>query len=309
MMSDVWLRVIRGMGGSLLCWAAVAPLPAQAEEASNARVASAIEAQFMTWGKNGTFASGSPVTFSTRDTVGFESEDPGNPFTDVLASIFTLKIVTRLPFMGVGERPAQDLRELVSGLQSVCEQTGGTLERKVPQEVSGSTPQVNQNLAVLKKASLIGRFTCQSPQEASRFMVEVDYAPAASSTLIPPGWEWGFAARLINATQLQAKDRRASEYATQIQSIRSNVKPGMEIQVLAADLPEELGAPLKRVHGGKPSVCAMVIDVKPPLAQIQVKQASLFVPIDKLLPKGEAKPISKLNAFSPGFPHKWCGQY
>ena len=308
-MGDIWLRAIGGMGGVLLFWAAVSPLPAQAEEPSNARMASAIEAQFMAWGKNGTLASGDTVTIASRDTVGFESEDLGNPFTDVMTSIFTLKIVTRLPFMGVGERPAQDLRELVSGLQSVCEQTGGTLERKIPPELKGSSPQVNQNLAVLKKASLIGRFTCQSAQEANRFMVEIDYAPAASSTLIPPGWEWGFAARLINATQLQAKDRRASEYAAQIQSVRSNVKPGMETQVLASDLPEELGTPLTRVHRGKLSVCAIVVDVKPPLAQIQVKQASLFVPIDKLLPKGEAKPISKLNAFSTGFPHKWCGQY
>lgn len=308
-MSRILLRAIQMFGGTLLFGAALMPTGACAEEA-NARVASEIEAQFMAWGKAGAFASGMPVALSTRDTVGFESADPGNPFTDWMASILTLKFDTRLPFMGVGERPAQDLGELIAGIQAVCEKSGGALKRDVPEEIRGGTLQVNQNLAVLKKASLLGRFTCQSPQEASRFLVEVDYAGSPESRLLPPGWDWAFVARLINASQIQAKDRRASEYAAQIQSVRTNVKPGLEVQVLATDLPEELGAPLKRyARRGKPSVCAMVVDVKPPLAQIQVKQASLFVPIEKLLPKGEAMPISNINWTKTGFPHKWCGQY
>jgi hypothetical protein len=145
---------------------------------------------------------------------------------------------------------------------------------------------------------------------ANQHRKQVDFARAPKSRLLPPGWDWKFVARLLNASQLQAKERRASEYASQIQSVRTNVKPGLEVQVLATDLPEELGASLKRyAHGGKPSVCAMVVDVKSPLVQIQVKQASLFVPIEKLLPKGEAMPISNINWTKTGFPHKWCGQY
>jgi hypothetical protein len=241
-MSRILLRAIQMFGVTLLFGAALMPTGACAEEA-NARVASEIEAQFMAWGKAGAFASGTPVALSTRDTVGFESADPGNPFTDWMASILTLKFDTRLPFLGVGERPAQDLGELIAGIQAVCEKSGGALKRDVPDEIRGGTLQVNQNLAVLKKASLLGRFACQSPQEASRFLVEVDYAGSPESRLLPPGWDWTFVARLINASQLQAKDRRMSEYAAQIQSVRTNVKPGLEVQVLATDLPEELGRP------------------------------------------------------------------
>jgi hypothetical protein len=304
-----FLRAIQMSAGTVLFGAVLMPRGACAEEAQT-RVASEIEAQFMAWEKAGAFTSGTSIVLSPRDTVSFESDDPGNPFTDRMASIFTLTVDTQLPFIGVGERPAKDLGELLAGLQSACEKSGGTLKRDVPEELRGSTPQINQNLAVLKKASLFGRFTCQSAQEADRFLVEVEYARAPKSRLLPPSWDWAFVARLINARQLQAKERRASEYAAQIQVVRANVKPGLQVQVLASDLPAELGAPLTRyAHRGKPSVCAMVVDVKPPLAQIQVTQTSLFVPIEKLLPKGEAIPINNINWTKAGFPHKWCGQY
>jgi hypothetical protein len=309
MMSKEGLRAILLSGGAVFAAVATMPTTASAEDA-NTRMASPIEAQFMAWGKAGAFASGSAIVFSTRDPVGFESDEPGNPFSDLVWSSFTMKFDTRLPFMGVGERPAQDLGELIAGIQAVCEKAGGSLKRDVPNEVHGGSLQINQNLSVLKKASLLGRFTCESAQEDSRFLVEVAYAGMAKPRLLPPAWDWEFVVSLVSASQFQASQRRASEYAAQIQTTRANVKPGMEIQVLASDLPEELGAPLNRfVHGGKPSVCAMVIDVKPPLAQIQVKQASLFVPIEKLLPKGEARPISKIEWNWRGFPHKWCGQY
>lgn len=190
-----------------------------------------------------------------------------------------------------------DLRALVRKIEKSCK--SGELQRSPVEDVKHLQTYLGITQSQLKKAGLLGFFTCVRADGAYfKVAVRGSSLPVQEVFL---GAIWGAdvsvltndvarrALAEINARR-DADQQSLTEYAQETKRLRSSLTPGQTVAVRTTDISPALVAEMRqrdRVSGDF-MVCALVIEVKKALAQVQIGKEIVFVAADKLFPAGTA---------------------
>jgi hypothetical protein len=185
---------------------------------------------------------------------------------------------------GDGDRLIAVLQTLVAPYQDACQHIGGGLKTF---EVDMAAPP--KDPLALRAAydrgrhdHLLGQHQCLvDGQPVAAFVVTV--LPVAESTLLPPGWK--LEARVMSlmtkdvARMISAAHADVAEFGRLTDELRANGKPGIEVQVRADAL--QVAGRVANTNW----VCALLIDRREALMQVQVGMATVFVPATSVVPR------------------------
>jgi hypothetical protein len=223
-------------------------------------------------------------------------------------------VTVKLGMFSNGEASTAAVSEIVAGLTRSCDEQGGQLDVKVIQEgykyFQGGKPMVlviQKAFTDLMNKKLIGGFTCFS-EKGRIFFAAVEPRRTWEDTFIPPGFSWSFFVSLATRRQITDKENELSKSMDEAIQLRKSLQPGMEVAMLAAGVPPALmpktSLAERLVMANPLMVCAMVVDVKPTLVQLQVETGTLFVPLSKVFPfKRKLNPAGALPASDW---ENWC---
>lgn len=285
-------------------WAAVLllPSPGYAATASTGGTGTeALSGLIQSWRAAGAIASGAKLEARLRETWRLTVVQPGGVVFDqpiTAAAVFSL--VTHLPVTGAAEAPPNDLAQIRKDLDAACAAGSGQLSRTDLEAVpTSSVPVVAKAIGVLVKREAFGQLDCRQADQTPIFRAVVKPAGGATSTVLPPGWDWHISIVLFAGEDLARLRSSAAAYAQSVERFRAAVKGGDGVQVPSTELPPAaLSAAAQRLRDRVAFTCAMVTDVKPPLLTVQVGTASLALPIEKSFPQGKALDVAEAGRVS-----------
>jgi hypothetical protein len=184
---------------------------------------------------------------------------------------------------GDGDRLIAVLQTLAAPYQEACQRIGGGLKTF---EVDMAAPKDPLALRAAydrgRHDHLLGQHQCLvDGQPVAAFVVTV--LPVAESTLLPPGWK--LEARVMSlmtkdvARMISAAHADVAEFGRLTDELRANGKPGTEVQVRADAL--QVAGRVANTNW----VCALLIDRRDALMQVQVGMATVFVPATSVVPR------------------------
>jgi hypothetical protein len=259
--------------------------------------------------KQGATSADSPLSSLAADSAYLGNASTNIPYVAMVPTVGGLSVKTRLPITGQPERPQRDVREILAKVNDACTSAGGSSARRdIPGRLrSSGTPVVARGFKALISEELIGQFWCTTPDEKPLFMVEVLPAPGASVPLIPIGWDWNIAFRIVSSGALEQYQAKRVDYEKSVAELRSGIKVGAQVQVRTSDLPDSLTEDWRnRRHDQVGNFCGLVTEVNLPLVQVQIQSTQIAIEIDKLLPQGIKKGLVEVTSFDLAQPHAWC---
>lgn len=155
-------------------------------------------------------------------------------------------------------------------------------------------------LAKLYDRGLLGRFDCLNGdgQLQASTRVEWDQGERNPSEVIPAD-QWRFRIESISANRLSRQAARFDEYRRKADALRAKLGVGDQVQLAPDDLPPSLTDRLPRPFNPARLpyfVCALVVDAKGTLIELQIDQARFMVPATKLLPGGTPMTPAQIGA-------------
>ncbi|RQP21783.1 hypothetical protein DZC73_25400 [Albitalea terrae] len=137
---------------------------------------------------------------------------------------------------------------------------------------------------------LVGEFECQQADKLAPQLIRVQWDdgnryPAS----VVPAAEWHFLVEGIGPDQLAAHRARFEQHRRRSDALRTKLAVGSSVQVMAQDVPAPLLARYKQPENRRKhayAICALVTDVRGPLAQVQIQADTFMLPARKLLPMG-----------------------
>lgn len=268
-----------------------------------------IQKTFESFRRQGETASESTISFLPPDTTDLGNGKADAPYLIAVPTVEGLSVKTRLPITGQPDRPQKDVKEILVKVKDTCTAGGGELDRRdssvKPRAIS--TPIVARGFNALTASNLIGQFWCRKPGAPPLFMVEVVPAAGATVPLVPLGWDWNIAFRVVTTGVLERYEAQLAAYEKSVADLRSGVKVGTHVQVRTSDLPDavtEAWRSKRRDQVG--NLCGLVIEVKPPLAQVQIQSAQMAIEIEKLLPQGTRIAMDEYTSAYRGEMQTWC---
>lgn len=135
---------------------------------------------------------------------------------------------------------------------------------------------------------LIGEFECQQADKATPQLVRViwDSGNRYPASVVPAN-EWRFLVEGIGPEQLVPHRARFDQHRRRSDALRTKLAIGSSVQVMAEDVPATLLARFIQPEnvGKRPyAICALVTEVRGPLAQVQIQMETFMLPVRKLLP-------------------------
>lgn len=259
--------------------------------------------------KEGETSTESPISPLPPDSTDLGNGKVDAPYLTSVPTAEGLSVKTRLPITGQPDRPQKDVKEILAKVKDACTSGGGEIDRREssvkPRAIS--TPVVARGFTALTASNLIGQFWCKKPGAPPLFMVEVVPAAGATVPLVPLGWDWNIAFRLVTTGALERYESQLAAYEKSVADLRSGVKVGTHVQVRTSDLPDavtEAWRSRRRDQVG--NLCGLVIEVKPPLAQVQIQSAQIAIEIEKLLPQGTRIAMDEYTSAYRGQMQTWC---
>lgn len=290
------------ISANLLAALLLVPSPGFGASAGDSGTAAdALTGLIQSWRSAGAVASGAKLETRLRETWRLTEVQPGGVVFDqpiTAAAVFSL--VTRLPVTDTAEAPPNDLAQIRKDLDAACAAGSGQLSRADLEAVpTSSVPVVAKAIGVLVKREAFGQFDCRQADQTPIFRAVIKPAVGASSTALPPGWDWHISIALFAGEHLARLRSSATAYAQSVERFRAAVKGGDGVQVPSTELPPAaLSAAAQRLRDRVAFTCAMVTDVKPPLLTVQVGTASLALPIEKSFPQGKALDVAEAGRAS-----------
>lgn len=289
----------------------IAGVGASAEESPkpDAGAFEAVKQAFHALVKQGVTSEDSPISVVVPDATYVGDPKGSIPFVERVRTQGGLMVRTRLPVTGQPERPQKDVAEIAGRIKDACASAGGSLERYDPASEwrSPRTPIVVRGTNVLSREGLIGQLWCRAPSGASLFMVEVRPASEAWSPPLTLGWHWNIGFNLVSPVELEKHKANRLEYENAVAALRANIKIGAQVQIRTKDLPDTLTGEWRERHRySVGNVCAMVIDVKSPIVQVQIRSTQLAVEIQNIFPQGSKKELLDLFPSDRDQPQSWC---
>ena len=269
----------------------------------------AVKQVFQALAKQGVTSEDSPISVVVPDATYVGDPKASIPFVERVRTQGGLMVRTRLPVTGHPERPQKDVTEITERIKDACASGGGSLERRDPASEwrSPRTPIVVRGTNVLSREGLIGQLWCRALSGASLFMVEVRPASEAWSPPLTLGWHWNIGFDLVSPVELEKHKANRLEYEKAVAALRANLKVGAQVQIRTSDLPDQLTSEWRERHRySVGNMCAMVIDVKSPIAQVQIRSTQLAVEIQNLFPLGSKKDLSDVFPSDRDLPQTWC---
>ncbi len=251
----------------------------------------------------------SPVSPLSPDITYVGDPNASIPFVEMVPTLGGLAVRTRLPVTGRPERPQKDVGEIMGRIRAACTSGGGLIERRdLPWGVPPTrTPVVARGINVLVSEGLIGQFWCRGPTGAELFMAAVRPSNDASSPPFSLGWNWNIAFQLVSPSALQQHGVRRLDYEKSVEGLRHGLKVGAQVQIRTSDLPESLtGEWNARYRDLVGNLCGMVLEVKGPIAQVQIQASQLAVEIQRLFPQGSRTPLRDVSSVDVRQPQTWC---
>lgn len=269
----------------------------------------AVKQAFQALAKQGVTSEDSPISVVVPDATYVGDPKDSIPFVERVRTQGGLIVRTRLPVTGHPERPQKDVTEITERIKDACASGGGSLERRDPASEwrSPRTPIVMRGTNVLSREGLIGQLWCRAPSGASLFMVEVRPASEAWSPPLTLGWHWNIGFDLVSPVELDKHRANRLEYEKAVAALRANLKVGAQVQIRTSDLPDQLTGEWRERHRySVGNMCGMVTDVKPPIAQVQIRSTQLAVEIQNMFPQGSKKDLSDVFPSDRDQPQTWC---
>lgn len=273
-----------------LCWGQVPSVPASSAGSGGPQFIADLNARKP-------LAGGGSVLF-LKPVQALPVVVDGVPGASTVKAEGSFYIPLQVGILTISKDSMADLRGLVEQVRADC---GDGELRREPVSVPSfmGKPAVTDASSDVNKAGLVGDFRCiQGGETVFRVRiqgVEDDLTP----TLFPPGWKWAVNVSVMGRDYLRSKiaqireeqglrDQAAQAYKKQAEQMRAKLASGAQVSVRSSDLPANVADEIRKRYYGADDhmICALVIDMKPSLAQIQVGSTLLFVPVDKLYPAG-----------------------
>lgn len=271
----------------------------------------AVKQALQTLVKQGVTSEDSSISVLGPDATYVGDPKASIPFVERVRTQGGLVVRTRLPVTGQPDRPQKDVAEVTGRIKGACESGGGVLERRDPASEwrSPRTPIVVRGINVLSREGLIGQLWCRAPSGAALFMVEVAPASEAWSPPLTLGWHWNIGFDLVSPVDLEKHKANRLAYEKAVATLRANLKVGSQVQIRTSDLPDQLTSEWRERHRySVGNMCGMVIDVKSPIAQVQIRTTQLAVEIHNLFPLGSKKDLSDVFPSDRDQPQTWCAR-
>lgn len=137
---------------------------------------------------------------------------------------------------------------------------------------------------------LIGEFECQQADKTAPQLMRVIWDDGNRySASVVPAHEWHFLVESIGPEQLVRHRLRFDQHRRKSDALRTKLAVGSSVQVMAEDVPAIVLAGYRQPENRRKhpyAVCALVTEVRGPLAQVQIQGQTFMLPARKLLPMG-----------------------
>lgn len=135
---------------------------------------------------------------------------------------------------------------------------------------------------------LIGTFECAPSRKGTSPRISVSWETGnRRPTEIIPAHEWRFLVEYVDRNLMRAHQSRFEEHRRKVDALRSRPSVGVDVQVIADDLPTALLSrfkqPLNRQRLPYP-VCGLITEVRGPLVQVQIQSETVMLPAQKIFP-------------------------
>ena len=257
------------------------------------------------WAAGAQTAAGDRITPEADGMMRLQTGGASYPFAELVQTHANFKLAIRLSFAYPLQASVRaDLKELNDKMRAAC--SGGELTSKAFDHWSGE-PQMTVSYRNFSESGLVGYFECILSDQHRSFAAEV-FPAAAFQPHFPFGRQWNIGVQVVFGEVLRRSEQRFDAYRKKTDELRASLAPGSKVQVSESELPggDETGSGQR---GARVSACALVIEVKGPLAQVQVQRNAIYVPIEKLFPQGERLPIQQLrgSSMANSLPQMYCG--
>lgn len=249
-----------------------------------------------TWKAKPQLASGSKLQSVPREQFWISASGEGHIFEKPVMALRSYALWTHLPVTGPATTAVSDLEELRSGAEAECARQAGAMQTLESDAVASSMPMVTKAVDALRQRHLLGRFTCAA---AGKVLFQVRLLPnqGAESSLMPMGWAWGVRIDILFGQPLTELELEAQTYWANLASFQNHLRTGMEVQVPANQVPLAMRTgTLVANDSDAADLCALVVDVKPGIATLQLRATTLSVPWVQIYPGGAKVPSSQARA-------------
>lgn len=209
--------------------------------------------------------------------TGIKLQTPGQS-DHRMRPVKTLLFTFKIPLFGSEKKAVPTLSEFKQGVEQTCTAQGGTLRffKDTYTYAGSASASIRSEAIQLERNQLYGDFVCVA---GDRTLYQVKVYPNNDNT---DGLKWNIFAMLLDRGQFESAEKTAKANAEAAVDFISTLKPGMEAAIPASLVPErvtaEMGyADLMGLSERKYMLCALVIDVKPALVQVQVGRTTLYV--------------------------------
>lgn len=238
------------------------------------------------WKDKAQLASGSKLQSVPREEFWITASGEGHVFERPILALRSYALRTQLPVTGPATIAAVDMEELRADVETECSRQAGSLQAESSGQVTSSVPIVAKTITTLQQRHLLGQLTCAV---AGKVLFQVRLLPnqGAASSLVPMGWAWGVRIDLLFGQPITELELEAQTYRANLASFRERLRTGMEVQVPAYQFPLALRAgTLVAKDADTADLCALVVDVKPGIATLQIRATTMSVPLDQVYPGG-----------------------
>lgn len=240
-----------------------------------------------------------------------------------VASTKAIRLTYYLPmFASSGEQDYQTgLKALRDAVTQACDEQSGQVDLTAYRGRSTAVTKLAIN--TLQDQKLIGDFACLTASGRT-FAVSVQpVAQEVSKGLLSTGWDFYVNALYLDGQRMKEAETQAkeqleqqknaeAEQAAANQKFRSSLQPGMQASVSSSEVPPDLlkalAARYRMFTPGKQTyqVCALVIDTKPSLVQVQVSDRTFYVPSTAVSPFTRALVHNDIVNWATTNTNDWC---
>lgn len=248
------------------------------------------------WKDKAQLASGSKLQSVPREQFWIAASSDGHVFEKPVVALRSYALRTHLPVTGPSATAVGDLEELRSDAETECSRQAGAMQAVGSDAVASSVPMVAKTIDLLRQRRLLGRLTCTA---AGKVLFQVRLMPnqGAESSLMPMGWNWGVRIDILFGQPLTELELEAQAYRANLATFRERLRTGMEVQVPAGQFPLAMRAgTLVATDADAADLCALVVDVKPGIATLQLRATTMSVPSVQIYPGGVKVPSTQARA-------------
>ena len=261
---------------------------------------------FMDGGKTG---AGNVFQPADRGQIVLSSASPDYPFAELLVASTSYRLSVRVLFGNPSGAMASDLAELLEQMKATC--GSGELVIKPSTSWLGTDPEMAKAFRQLVRSKLVGEVGCTASDGHRLFVTTIQPGTSYESVLPFAPRRWHVFIQIIAGEALARFERRFDDYRRKTDALRASAAPGTKVQVSEAELPSADDTATRLAPGSRMiSFCGLVIEVKGPLAQLQVQRSTVFVALDKIFPQGEAVPLAQLRSSTlmSSMPQAYCAR-